>query len=68
MTHILPGNGGSIEFALMPGGKIGDPGNVRQCIDVYQPDALLIFHNEFVPAGGRFDPAAFAAASFKNRS
>lgn len=59
VVHIVPGNGGSIEFALAPGGRIGDPHNVRHRIDVYQPDALLIFHNEFVPPGGPFDPAAF---------
>jgi uncharacterized protein YndB with AHSA1/START domain len=59
VAHIVPGNGGSIEFALDARGKIGDPMNVRHRIDVYQPDALLIFHNEFVPEGGPFDPAAF---------
>jgi len=59
VAHIVPGNGGTIEFALMPGGKIGDPMNVRHRIDVYEPDALLIFHNEFVPSGGPIDATLF---------
>ncbi|HXC55025.1 MAG TPA: SRPBCC domain-containing protein [Rhizomicrobium sp.] len=61
VVHITPGNGGLIEFALSPNGKIGDPGNVRNRIDVFLPDELLIFHNEFVPAGGPFDPATFGS-------
>jgi uncharacterized protein YndB with AHSA1/START domain len=59
VVHIVPGNGGSMEFALDANGKIGDPMNVRHRIDVYEPDQLLIFHNEFVPAGGPIDPDAF---------
>ncbi len=59
VAHIVPGNGGSIEFALGPNGRIGNPGNVRHRIDLYEPNRMLIFHNEFVPGGGPFDPAAF---------
>lgn len=59
VAHIAPGNGGLIEFALDASGRIGDPNNVRNRIDVYQPNALLIFHNEFVPAGGPLDPVTF---------
>ncbi|MEJ0025143.1 MAG: SRPBCC domain-containing protein [Rhizomicrobium sp.] len=60
VVHITPGNGGLIEFGLEPNSKIGDPGNVRNRIDVFLPDELLVFHNESVPAGGPFDPAIFA--------
>jgi uncharacterized protein YndB with AHSA1/START domain len=59
LAHIVPGNGGSIEFALAKDGRIGDPSNVRHRIDVFQPDQMLIFHNEFVPAGGPIDAALF---------
>jgi len=59
VVHITPGNGGLIEFGLGPNSKIGDPDNVRNRIDLFLPDELLIFHNEFVPAGGPFDPATF---------
>jgi uncharacterized protein YndB with AHSA1/START domain len=60
-VHITPGNGGEIEFGFSPQLKIGDPNNVRQRILVWQPDELLIWQNEFVPAGGPFDPATFAS-------
>ena len=30
-------------------------------IDIFLPDELLAFHNEFVPAGGPFDPATFGS-------
>ncbi|MEI9994095.1 MAG: SRPBCC domain-containing protein [Rhizomicrobium sp.] len=60
VAHITPGNGGTIEFGLMPGAKIGDPGNVRHRIVLWLPDAMLAWQNEFVPAGGPFDPATFA--------
>ena len=59
VAHITPGNGGLIEFALADGGKIGDPNNVKNRIDVYLPDRLIVMHNEFVPAGGPMDPATF---------
>ncbi|MEJ1970677.1 MAG: SRPBCC domain-containing protein [Rhizomicrobium sp.] len=58
-AHITPGNGGLIEFGFAPPFKAGDPDNVKNRIDVYVPDELLVFHNEFVPAGGPFDPATF---------
>jgi uncharacterized protein YndB with AHSA1/START domain len=61
IAHITPGNHGMIEFGLMPGSKIGDPMNVKNRIDVFLPDELLVFHNEFVPAGGPFDPPTFGA-------
>jgi uncharacterized protein YndB with AHSA1/START domain len=61
VVHITPGNGGLIEFGLSPQSKIGDPGNVRNRILVYMPDRLLIWQNEFVPAGGPFDPQTFAS-------
>ena len=60
VAHITPGNGGLIEFALGDDGKIGAPDNVRNRIDVYLPERLLVMHNEFVPAGGPLDPATFA--------
>ncbi|HEY0107937.1 MAG TPA: SRPBCC domain-containing protein [Rhizomicrobium sp.] len=59
VVQVTPGNGGLIEFALRPDGRIGDADNVRNRIDVFLPDELLVFHNEFVPAGGPFDPATF---------
>jgi uncharacterized protein YndB with AHSA1/START domain len=59
VVHITPGNGGLMEFGLGPKGRIGDPNNVRHRILVYLPDELLIFRNEFVPAGGPIDPVAF---------
>ena len=61
VAHITPGNDGLIEFGLMPGSKIGDPGNVKNRILVWLPDAMLVWRNEFVPAGGPFDPATFAS-------
>lgn len=61
IAHIVPGNGGSIEFGFMPNSKIGDAMNVRHKIDVFLPDELLVFHSEYVPAGGPFDPPAFGA-------
>jgi uncharacterized protein YndB with AHSA1/START domain len=61
IAHIVPGNGGSIEFGFMPTSKIGDATNVRHRIDVFLPDELLVFHNESVPAGGPFDPPTFGA-------
>ena len=60
VVHITPGNGGLIEFGLAPDSKIGDAMNVRNRIDIFLPDELLAFHNEFVPAGGPFDPPTFA--------
>ncbi|HEY4943350.1 MAG TPA: SRPBCC domain-containing protein [Rhizomicrobium sp.] len=60
VAHVTPGNDGLIEFGLMPGSKIGDPGNVKNRLLVYLPDSLLVWRNEFVPAGGPFDPATFA--------
>ena len=61
IAHIVPGNGGSIEFGFMPNSKIGDAMNVRHTIDVFLPDELLVFHNAYVPAGGPFDPPTFGA-------
>jgi uncharacterized protein YndB with AHSA1/START domain len=61
VAHITPGNGGLIEFAATPDGKLGDPNNIRNRIDVYLPQRLLVMHNEFVPAGGPMDPATFAS-------
>ncbi len=61
VAHITPGNGGLIEFGLSPASRIGDPDNVRNRIDIFLPDELLAFHNEFVPAGGPFDPPTFAS-------
>ncbi|HEY1707788.1 MAG TPA: SRPBCC domain-containing protein [Rhizomicrobium sp.] len=61
VAHITPGNNGMMESALEDGGKIGDPGNVLNRIDVYLPDSLIVFHNEHVPAGGPMDPATFAS-------
>ncbi|HEX4303818.1 MAG TPA: SRPBCC domain-containing protein [Rhizomicrobium sp.] len=61
VAHVTPGNDGLIEFGLMPGSKIGDPGNVKNRIVVWEPDSLLVWRNEFVPAGGPFDPATFAS-------
>jgi uncharacterized protein YndB with AHSA1/START domain len=60
VVHITPGNGGLIEFGLGPNAKIGDPMNVKNRIDVFLPGELLAMHNEFVPAGGPFDPPTFA--------
>jgi uncharacterized protein YndB with AHSA1/START domain len=60
-AHVTPGNGGTIEFGFSPQFRIGDPGNVRQRILVWQPDELLVWQNEFVPAGGPFDPATFGS-------
>lgn len=61
-AHIVPGNGGTIEFAFAPGGKPGDPANVRHRILVWLPTQILIFQNEYLPPGpGPFDPAAFAS-------
>src|ERR1700744_5798202 len=45
VAQITTGNGGVIEFGLMPGAKIGDPMNVKNRIDVFLPDELLVFHN-----------------------
>lgn len=59
VVHVTPGNGGLIEFALDPKGKIGDPQNVRNRVDIYLPDKMLAFHNEFIPSGGSMDPATF---------
>lgn len=61
VAHITPGNGGLIEFAMTPDGKLGDPNNIRNRIDIYLPQRLLVLHNEFVPAGGPMDPATFAS-------
>jgi uncharacterized protein YndB with AHSA1/START domain len=55
LAHITPGNGGMMESAFSASGRIGDPQNVRNRIDVYLPDSLLIIHNEHVPAGGPID-------------
>jgi uncharacterized protein YndB with AHSA1/START domain len=60
VAHITPGNNGMMESALEEGGRIGDPNNVMNRIDVYLPDSLIVFHNEHVPAGGPMDPAAFS--------
>jgi uncharacterized protein YndB with AHSA1/START domain len=60
VAHVTPGNDGLIEFGLMPGSKIGDPENVKNRILVWLPDSLLVWRNEFVPAGGPLDPATFA--------
>jgi uncharacterized protein YndB with AHSA1/START domain len=60
VAHVTPGNDGLIEFGLMPGSKIGDALNVKNRLLVYLPDSLLVWRNEFVPAGGPFDPATFA--------
>jgi uncharacterized protein YndB with AHSA1/START domain len=59
VAHIEPHNGGTMEFALNRNGHIGDPGNVRHRIDLYQPRQMLIFHNEFVPPGGPIDAVLF---------
>jgi len=61
VAHITPGNDGLIEFGLTPNSKIGDPLNVKNRLLVWQPNSLLIWRNEFVPAGGPFDPATFAS-------
>jgi uncharacterized protein YndB with AHSA1/START domain len=61
VAHITPGNDGLIEFGLMPGSKIGDPMNVKNRLLVWEPDSLLVWRNEFVPAGGPFDPATFGS-------
>ena len=60
-AHVVPGNGGTIEFGFLPNAKIGDAMNVKHRIDVFLPDELLVFHNEFVPGGGPFDPPTFGA-------
>ena len=49
VAHITLGNDGMMESSYKLDGKIGDPDNVRHRIDVWMPDELLIFHNEFVP-------------------
>jgi uncharacterized protein YndB with AHSA1/START domain len=55
LARITPGNSGMMESAFSPMGKIGDPRNIMNRIDVYLPDALLVIHNEHVPAGGPID-------------
>jgi len=61
-AHIVPGNGGKIEFAFAPNGKAGDPANVRHRILVWLPAKILIFQNEYLPPGpGPFDAGAFGA-------
>ena len=61
-AHIVPGNGGTIEFAFAPNGKAGDPANVRHRILVWLPAKILIFQNEYLPPGpGPSDAGAFGA-------
>ncbi|HVP85291.1 MAG TPA: SRPBCC domain-containing protein [Rhizomicrobium sp.] len=55
-AHITPGNGGMMESGFAANGKIGDPNNVLNRIDVYLPDSMIVMRNEHVPAGGPMDP------------
>lgn len=61
VAHITPGNGGMMESALTPTGKIGDADNVRNRIVVYLPRQLIVLANEHVPSGGPIDPETFKA-------
>ena len=59
-AHIVPGNGGTIEFGFAPNGTPGATSNVRHRILVYMPDKMLVFANEYLPPGpGPFDAKAF---------
>ena len=61
VAHITSGNGGMMESALTPTGKIGDADNVRNRIVVYLPRQLIVLANEHVPPGGPIDPETFKA-------
>ncbi|MBV9420983.1 MAG: SRPBCC domain-containing protein [Alphaproteobacteria bacterium] len=59
-AHIVPGNGGTIEFGFAPNGTPGAANNVRHRIAVWLPNRMLVFANEYLPPGpGPFDGAAF---------
>jgi uncharacterized protein YndB with AHSA1/START domain len=50
--------GGYIEASYDPNAKIGDPNNIKNQIDAYVPDRLLVIHNVQAPAGFA-DPELF---------
>jgi uncharacterized protein YndB with AHSA1/START domain len=50
--------GGYIEASYDPEGKIGDADNIKNQIDAYVPDRLLVIHNIRAPAGFA-DPELF---------
>ena len=57
VAHITLGNGGMMETSYRLSAKIGDPDNIKNRIDAYLPEKLLVIHNEHVPKGAPFDPA-----------
>ncbi|HEY2446019.1 MAG TPA: SRPBCC domain-containing protein [Rhizomicrobium sp.] len=61
VAHITPGNGGMMESALTPTGKIGEADNVRNRILVYLPRQMLVLASEHVPSGGPIDGDTFRA-------
>ncbi len=56
VAHITLGNGGMMESSYRLSSKIGDPDNIKNRIDAYLPEKLLVIHNEHVPKGAPFDP------------
>jgi uncharacterized protein YndB with AHSA1/START domain len=50
--------GGYIESSYNPDAKFGDPGNIKNQIDAYVPDRLLVIHNVQAPPGFA-DPELF---------
>ena len=61
VAHITLGNGGMMETSYLLSSKIGDPDNIKNRIDCYLPEKLLVIHNEHVPKGAPFDPVLIAS-------
>jgi uncharacterized protein YndB with AHSA1/START domain len=60
-AHITLANGGMMETSYKVSSRIGDPDNIKNRIDCYLPEKLLVIHNEHVPKGAPFDPVLIAS-------